>query len=294
MKLEFRNIRKHYGSKQALKGINLTLTEGVYGMLGPNGAGKSTLMNILSGNLEQSDGEIRLDGADIRSLGSAYRARLGYMPQQQTFYPSFTVERFLYYIASLKGMSKNQASQRIDWTLGLLSLEGKRKAKIRSLSGGMKQRLLLAQAILADPDILILDEPTAGLDPKQRIAVRNLISEIALHKLILISTHVVSDVELIAKELILLSDGQVVCQDTALALEQKLTGMVWDVYTDEKHLLEVTAMGTVCGLRKEDGQLVVRLLSKEEPRIPATTVKPNLEDVYLDAFGDMESVWDTN
>ena len=209
LKLEFQQLRKRYGQKEALRGVSITLSEGVYGLLGPNGAGKSTLMNILAGNLQADSGRILFCGEDIRRTGSDFPARLGYMPQQQTLYPGFTVERFLYYMASLRGMKRGDAAARIDWALGLLSLDEQRRKRIRSLSGGMRQRLLLAQAILADPEVLVLDEPTAGLDPQQRIAVRNLIAEISLHRIVLLSTHVVQDVEYAAKELILLSDGAV-------------------------------------------------------------------------------------
>jgi ABC-type multidrug transport system ATPase subunit len=165
MELQFHDLKKNYGKKQALKGINLTLKPGIYGLLGPNGAGKSTLMNILTGNLKPTAGYITLDGQDIHTLGEAFRSRLGYCPQQQTLYPSFTGEQFLYYMASLQGMKKSEAAKRIDWVLGEVSLLDVRHKPIRSYSGGMKQRLLIAQSILHDPDILILDEPTAGLDP---------------------------------------------------------------------------------------------------------------------------------
>ena len=182
MDLTFDALSKNYGKKQALIGFSAELTGGIYGLLGPNGAGKSTLMNILTGNLRQTAGEIRSNGAEIRSLGAAFRGRVGYMPQQQTLYPGFTAERFLLYMASLRRMPRARALERIDWALGAVGLSDVRGKTIRSLSGGMKQRLLLAQAILDEPDILILDEPTAGLDPRQRIAVRNLIAEIALQE----------------------------------------------------------------------------------------------------------------
>lgn len=290
MELQIRNLRKNYGSKEALKGVNLRLNEGIYGLLGPNGAGKSTLMNILTGNLPQSGGEILLDGEDIRTLGIRFRERLGYMPQQQAFYPGFTLEQFLYYIGSLRGMKKAAAAQRISWSLELLGLSELRRKPIRTLSGGMKQRLLLAQAILADPDILILDEPTAGLDPKQRIAVRNLISEIALHKIVLISTHVVSDIEFIAKELILLSEGQVLQQATPSVLTAALEGKVWEVATEEAALPTIQKMGTVCGISKEGDRVIVRLLSERLPPVCCTAIHPNLEDVYLQSFGDVDGL----
>lgn len=165
MELQFHDVAKRYGAKEALRGIDLTLTAGVYGLLGPNGAGKSTLMNILTGNLRPTRGRVTLDGEDTVSMGAAFRRRLGYCPQQQALYPGFTGEQFLYYMASLQGMSREDARRRMDWALARLDLTEAAGRPIRGWSGGMKQRLLLAQSLLHDPDILVLDEPTAGLDP---------------------------------------------------------------------------------------------------------------------------------
>ena len=168
MELQFHDVAKRYGAKEALRGIDLTLTPGVYGLLGPNGAGKSTLMNILTGNLRPTRGRVTLDGQDTVSMGEAFRRRLGYCPQQQALYPGFTGEQFLYYMASLQGMSREDAKERMDWALARLDLTEAAGRPIRGWSGGMKQRLLLAQALLHDPDILVLDEPAAGLDPEGR------------------------------------------------------------------------------------------------------------------------------
>lgn len=290
MEIQISNLKKNYGQKQALAGVSMTLTEGIYGLLGPNGAGKSTLMNILTGNLSQTEGEILFDGTDVRVLGADFRKRLGYMPQQQTYYPSFTVEQFLYYIGSLRGMKRKLVKKRITWALELLSLSDVRKKPLRALSGGMRQRILLAQAILADPDILILDEPTAGLDPKQRIAVRNLIAEIALHKIVLISTHVVSDVEFVAKELILLSGGKVLRQATPRELTEELRGSVWEVHTAEENVSKLSDYGTVCAIAKEADGASVRLLADSPPPFSAVPTRPILEDVYLHYFGDSEGL----
>ena len=290
MELAFQNLKKSYGKKQALKGVSMTLTPGIYGLLGPNGAGKSTLMNILTGNLKQSSGQILFDGKDVHTLGREFRGRIGYCPQQEAFYPSFTAEQFLFYAASLQGMEKQRAVERIDWALGLLSLADVRRKAIRGFSGGMKQRLLLAPAILHDPDILVLDEPTAGLDPRQRIAVRNLISQIALHKIVLISTHVVQDVEYIAKELILLADGQILRQDRPDGLLSSLESQVWEVTAAEGELDRVYDYGTVCGVAKTDDQVCVRLLSERQPSGDSVPVRPTLEDVYLRFFGSGEGL----
>lgn len=288
MELVFEDIRKNYGKKQALRGLTLTLTPGIYGLLGPNGAGKSTLMNILTGNLCPTAGRILFDGEEIASLGKQFRSRLGYCPQQQTLYSGYTAEQFLYYMASLQGMQKEKAAQRIAWALDAVYLSDIRKKPIKSLSGGMKQRLLLAQAILHDPDILILDEPTAGLDPRQRIAVRNLIGEIALHKIVLISTHVVQDVEYIAKELILLSEGNLVRQGTPGTLLKDMEGKVWEIHTEEADLQSLSGYGIVSGLQQEENGICVRLISETKPPVLCRQVKATLEDVYLHEFGEGE------
>lgn len=287
MELTFDTLTKRYGRKEALRGVSFTLTDGIYGLLGPNGAGKSTLMNILTGNLPATSGRILLDGRDTTEMGQAFRKRLGYMPQQQTLYPGFSVERFLYYIASLRGMEKEHTAQRVRWALDAVSLWDVRRSPVRSLSGGMKQRLLLAQAVLDDPDILVLDEPTAGLDPRQRIAVRNLISQISFQKIVIISTHVVPDIEYVVKEVLLLSEGQILQKDTEDRLTAQLQGRVWEVRVPQEQVSEARAWGQVCGLAKKEGQVLLRLLSQERPPVSdAQTVPPSLEDVYLWHFGE--------
>lgn len=222
MELKICNISKTYGEKQVLDHISMSLTPGIYGLLGPNGAGKSTLMNILVGNLMQTDGEILFDGSPISDMGQKYRELLGYMPQQQIFYPFFTAQRFLEYMAVLKGMESDQAEKQIQKLLTRVELTEQAEQKIKTFSGGMKQRLLLAQALLGNPKIIVLDEPSAGLDPKQRILVRRLILEAASDKIILIATHVISDVESIAKEMILLKKGRIIRKDTGKRLIQEL------------------------------------------------------------------------
>ena len=285
MEIKLKKLCKSYGNKQALKNVSLELTPGIYGLLGPNGAGKSTIMNIITGNLKQTSGDILFNDKDIRLVGKSFRQGIGYCPQRQTLYPSFTAEQFLCYMSSLHGINKKRAKDRIDWALKIFSLYDVKDKKIKSLSGGMKQRLLLAQAVLHDPDILILDEPTAGLDPRQRIAVRNIIGEIALHKIVLISTHVVQDVEYIAKEIIFLSDGEIICQGTANELIDRINNQVWEIVTTEEALPEIMTIGTVCGIAKEDNNICVRILSEKQPNIICNSVRPNLEDVYLYYFG---------
>lgn len=286
MELRFDGIQKRYGAKTALRGVSFTLEEGIYGLLGPNGAGKSTLLNILTGNLRAAAGRILLDGEDVTAMGGKFRARLGYMPQQQALYPGFSCESFLFYMASLRGMDATRARERIDLLLGLLALDGVRRQPTRALSGGMKQRLLLAQAMLDDPDILVLDEPTAGLDPRQRVAVRNLIAGVALHKIVLLSTHVVPDVEYIARQLILISQGEILTQDTPQNLCAALEGQVWEVEVPEDRLGEVEALGVVSSLRRSGPGVAVRLIAEGRPPFPCRPAEPLLEEVYLHTFGD--------
>ena len=286
MELQFHDVAKRYGAKEALRGIDLTLTAGVYGLLGPNGAGKSTLMNILTGNLRPTRGRVTLDGEDTVSMGAAFRRRLGYCPQQQALYPGFTGEQFLYYMASLQGMSREDARRRMDWALARLDLTEAAGRPIRGWSGGMKQRLLLAQSLLHDPDILVLDEPTAGLDPRQRVAVRNLIGEIAGEKIVLLCTHVVQDVEFIDRELILMNQGLAIRRGSPHALEQELEGQVWELTVAEEQLPDVAQYGTVCGVSRQQEGILVRLLSAAKPPLPCAPARPDLEDVYLFHFGE--------
>lgn len=208
--LELKNVCKKYKEKQALNGVSLTLAEGIYGLLGPNGAGKSTLMNIITGNIEPSSGTICWNGTEIKALGAAYRSVLGYAPQQQGLYDTFTGRRFLSYMSALKGIPKKEMPGEIERVLSYVNLTEAANRPVGTYSGGMKQRILIAQAILGNPRLVVLDEPTAGLDPKERVRVREKIHAIADDKIILVSTHVVSDIQSIAKEIILLKDGVVI------------------------------------------------------------------------------------
>lgn len=224
MVLEMKNLRKCYGEKEALKPLNLKLTPGIYGLLGPNGAGKSTFMKLICMLLEPTEGQILFDGNDTHRQKKKFLKILGYMPQHTCLYPEFGVAEYLYYIGALKGMQKHQVYDSAEKLLDKVRLSDVKGQKIKTLSGGMQQRLMFAQALLDNPKILILDEPTAGLDPKKRIEMRNLIAESAKDKIILIATHIVSDVELIADEILLLKHGSLIAEDTVYGLINKIHG----------------------------------------------------------------------
>lgn len=298
MKLEICGISKSYGKgKKALDCFWAELTPGVYGLLGPNGAGKSTLMNILTGNLQPDEGEILVDGQSVKEMGKDYRAILGYMPQQQGLYDNFTAMEFLRYFAALKAIPKKEAKKRIGKLLKIVNLEEVRHRKVGGFSGGMKQRVLLAQALLNDPKILILDEPTAGLDPRERIRIRNHISEISQDKIILLATHVVSDVECIAKEILLIKNGTLLKSKRPEELLKSMEGFVWEtgVSADKLPLLEKECLVSnvhvakdglkvrLLGTKKELETKLQTLLDKES--IELEFAEANLEDVYL---------WETN
>lgn len=285
MCLEMENLTKSYGKKIALKQVNLHLTAGVYALLGPNGAGKSTLMNLITGNLQQDKGEIRYNQIPIGELGKQFRAVLGFMPQQQGLYENFTAYRFLSYMASLKGMSKEKADKEIEWALEMVHLTKEAHKKLGAYSGGMKQRVLVAQAIMNDPKVLILDEPTAGLDPKERIRIRNIISEIAMDKIVIFATHVVSDVEQIAKEVILLKQGEVVAKAAPDVLCACLEGKVFEVEMTQEELEKAEEGLLVRNLVKRKDKLLVRFLAEEvSDAWRSCCVRPDLEDVYLYHF----------
>ena len=206
MTLELEHLTKRYVETTALDDVTITLTPGIYGLLGANGAGKSTLMNLITDNVKRDGGTIRFDGEDILSLGDKFRSKLGYMPQQQGVYEQMTAESFVSYIGRLKGLTGKELRAQVDKVLGLVNLSGVRHKKVGGFSGGMRQRVLLAQALLGDPKVLLLDEPTAGLDPRERVRIRNFIKELAQDRIVLLATHIVSDIESIADQVLLLKD----------------------------------------------------------------------------------------
>lgn len=285
MELHFDNVTKSYGDTKALQGFDFVFTEGIYGLLGPNGAGKSTLMNLMTTNLKPTTGKISYDGTDIFSMGKDYRKLLGYMPQQQGVYTGYTLERFLWYMATLKGLSKQEARESIPKIVKRVRLEDCMNKKLGSFSGGMKQRALIAQALIGNPKIIVLDEPTAGLDPKERINVRNLVAEIAIDRMVLIATHVVSDISFISKEILLLKKGQVIDAGAMPDLCEKISGKVFEVKTTKERLETIRTNYKVCSIREKDSALYVRVISETVPT-EETVVSgtPDLEDVYLYYF----------
>ena len=285
MELRLINIKKSYNNRKtfAVNDFSVRLTPGVYGLLGPNGAGKSTLMNIITDNLRTDSGSVLLNGKDILTLGADYRDLLGYMPQQQGLYDDFTGEKFLWYMAALKGMKKKDARIQIERTLGLVNLTDDRYKKLKSYSGGMKQRILIAQELLNDPKILIMDEPTAGLDPKERIRIRNFISEISKDKIVLLATHVVSDVEYISKEILIMKAGKVIRHGTPGELLHDMEHHVFEVLvTAEEQVFYETHGFKTANIMLSSSGVCLRIVSDERPTVgEVREVRPNLEDVYL-------------
>lgn len=296
MNLKIHTIKKAYGANLALNDFSATLEPGIYALLGPNGSGKSTLMNILTDNLKADSGEITYtddsgNTENVLHMGVRFREKLGFMPQYPGLYPNFTVERFMWYMAALKGIKKEEAKKQIHEILAAVELDDVPKRKIGALSGGMKQRLTLAQAVLGDPEILILDEPTAGLDPKQRIAIRNYISKIAFNKIVLIATHVVPDIEFIARDIIMLKKGVIVDNAPPHELTKKIEGKVWNVPCAESDVQPMQDKFRVTNIARDEdtGEVLLRVLADEQPTDRSKTVAPTLEDYYLYVFGETSS-----
>ena len=279
------NITKKYKEKLALDDVSLELAPGIYGLLGPNGAGKSTLMNIVTGNLKPDGGQVLWDGKEIKSLGAQYRSIIGYAPQQQGLYDAFTGKRFLAYMATLKGISKKEMPEEIARVLSYVNMTEAANRPIGTYSGGMKQRVLLAQALLGNPKILILDEPTAGLDPKERIGIRNYIAELSKDKIILFATHVVSDIECIADHVLLIKKGQIVATGTPVELIEKMQGKVAEITCTLDDVGALQAEYKVGNIRQRKNGLALRLVGDTLPK-EAVPVEDNidLEDVYLYYF----------
>ena len=278
--LTVKDVTKRYGKFTVLEHISLEFQPGVYGLLAPNGAGKTTLMKMLTTLAFPTEGEILWNGTDIRGLGAAYRQQLGYLPQQLGFYPHYTPNQYLSYLSALKGLDGKTAGERIPKLLDLVGLSEVADKKMKKLSGGMVQRVGIAQALLNNPKILILDEPTAGLDPKERGRFRNILSGLSRDRIVILSTHIVSDVENVANQLILLKDRQVYREDTPKNLCRSMEGRVFEITVPEE---EVEAFGTshlILAQRQEGERVSLRFTDGDIPTgaVPAV---PTLEDAFL-------------
>ena len=278
-------VTKQYGPKIACDRISLQAGPGVYGLLGANGAGKTTLLRMICGVLRPTSGDIRFAGLDVSSEG--YRARLGYLPQDFGYYPEFTALDFLLYLAALKGLPRAAARQQSRDLLELVGLTGEAGHRIRTFSGGMRQRLGIAQALLGSPQLLVLDEPTAGLDPSERVRFRNLIARLGETRTVLLSTHIVSDVEHIAGTILLLKDGVLLQSGNRRQVLETVAGKVWTCTVPAAQAEELCARYPAADVHPEAGGTALRLIAPETPCAGAQPAEPNLEDLYLSVFQEV-------
>lgn len=286
MELQLQGLCKKYGTAYAVDHVDVRFTPGVYGLLGANGAGKTTLMRMICGILKPTAGEIRFNGRPIETLGELYRAHLGYMPQDFGFYPDFTAREFLRYMAAVKGLSPREAKDRTEQLLLLVNLRDAADKRIKSYSGGMRQRLGIAQAELNDPAILILDEPTAGLDPKERVRFRNLISDFAKEKIVILSTHIVSDVSYIADTILMMRQGRFLLQEPMDTVTNRMRGKVWEVLVEQREAAAYSGRFSVVNLRHENDLVRLRIVAETPPGENAIPAEPGLEDLFLYLFGE--------
>ena len=287
MNIELQNLTKRFGKKTAVDSVSLTLTPGVWGLIGANGAGKTTLMRMLAGILTPTSGRVLCDGADTRAMGESWRDMLGYLPQNFGFYPEFTVADYLDYMAALKGLEKQAARRKIEELCEILSLTRVYRNKIKKLSGGTQRRVGIAQALLNDPEVLILDEPTSGLDPGERVRFRNLLSEFARDRIVLISTHIVSDIEYIAAENAIMKDGRLIDVGTTEQLLRAVEGKVFTALVPDAFLGRVEREVRVVSLKNEGGgQTRVRYVADAPLLRGSEFAEPRLEDLYLWLFKD--------
>lgn len=284
MELSIDRLTKHYGKKIAVDCVSAIMEPGVYGLLGANGAGKTTLLRMLCAVLESTSGEVLLDGREVTSMGAAYRDLLGYLPQEFGYYPNDTAKAFLLYMAALKGIPKREAKRRVEELLEITGLGGAASKKLKTFSGGMKQRVGIAQALLNYPKILILDEPTAGLDPGERVRFRNLLSDYGKDRIIILSTHIVSDIEAIADQVLLMKKGKLVSRGTVSELTRKMAGKVWELKVSPEEAEKWQRKAEVANLRHEGEEVVLRVLSEQRPSDRAVPCDAVLEDLYLYDF----------
>lgn len=286
MQVQFAHLSKKYRGKYALKDFSATLENGVYGLLGTNGAGKTTLINLFMGIIKGDGGEIYIDGKDIRKMGADFLDNIGYLPQYPQFYRDFSVTEFLRYMCVLKGIDKDAGEKRIRELLETVNLTEAADKKVGALSGGMRQRLGIAQAMLSDPGILILDEPTAGLDPRERIRFRNLISKFSEDRIVILATHIVPDIEFIANKILLLHEGDLLKYDTPANLCAELSGKVWALELPEQDVPADLVHHTISNMAREGSGIRLRIIAEEKPHPDAVSVNANLEEVFLYHCGE--------
>lgn len=288
LELQVEHLCKNYHKKKALKDANFTLRNGIYGLLGENGAGKSTLMRMLVTVDFPTSGSIRYGGTDIFAMDEEYRSLIGYMPQDYSVYAGFTAKDFLEYMGVLKGIPEAKLKARIPEVLAFVNLSEVADKKVRTFSGGMKRRIGIAQAIINDPRILILDEPTAGLDPKERIRFSNIISDMGKDKIVLLSTHIVSDIEAIATKLIVMKQGEVLETGNVDELVRKVKGQVWETVVSQEIYHRLRKERSVIHLKQLGKDVQVRFVGEKHPDVENCPVEPTLEDYYIFSGGIIE------
>lgn len=282
MELNISRVTKQFLEKIAVDRVSLNMKPGVYGLLGANGAGKTTLLRMICGVLTPDSGEISLDRFSVKE--EEYRNCLGYLPQKFGYYPNFTAWDFLMYMAALKGIPRNRAKVRIEELLEAVNLKGSEKKKIAAFSGGMKQRLGIAQALLNNPKLLVLDEPTAGLDPKERVKFRNMISRLGKERIVILSTHIVSDVEYIADEILLMKEGSILHKGSLPEILKPIEGKVWECRVNPSEEAQILEQYTVVNMREDVQGTFLRVVGEESPSEDAVSVEAALEDLYLYYF----------
>lgn len=280
------HLSKQFKNKIAVESIDTELREGVYGFLGANGAGKTTLMQMICGIIEPTTGEVKINGENNIQMGERFRDMLGYLPQEFGYTPGFTAKDFMLYIASIKGLPPRFAKRKTKELLKLVNLENDADRKIRTFSGGMKRRLGIAQALLNDPKILILDEPTAGLDPKERAYFRNIIAEMSKDKIVIISTHIVSDIEYISDQVLIMKKGKFILQGSAEELLKEVKNEVWSCRVPNNQWSNFERTHCVANSHAMKEVIEARVISASSPIEGAITVEPTLEDLYLKFFSD--------
>lgn len=286
LELTFDRLTKKFHSTIAVDRFSYTMSNGVYGLLGANGAGKTTLMRMICTILQPTGGEILYNGNRIHSMGAKYCDILGYLPQNFGYYPDFSAQDFMLYMASLKGIRGRVASRKVRELLEIVGLSEVSGQKIRAFSGGMKQRLGIAQAVLNNPKVLVLDEPTAGLDPKERIRFRNLISDLSQDKIVILSTHIVSDVEYIADQILMMKKGRLILSGHPAELVERASDMAWMLTVPEEAVSFYERNTCICNLRHTEKGVELRIVADEKPAPEAVSVPTNLEDLYMFYFAE--------